>query len=139
MKNQKLKLTQEAWGEIRNALMLHNKGIIKSVRTFKSLILNDQKKLNAFAEERATKFTDEKLMAILKDKGVIENVSTRNIELLFGATIWHLNNMDKKGNPTTKMCIPNSVWIVLEKKLAQLPEDREITETEALEIVRKKK
>ena len=71
-KKQKIKLTQEAWGEIRNALMIQNKKIIKSVRSFKSLILNDQKALNAFADEMATDFTDRKLTAILKDKGVIE-------------------------------------------------------------------
>ncbi len=72
MTNRKIKLTQEAWGEIRNALMIQNKQVIKTVRSLKSLILNDQKALNVIADEMATEFTDEKLMAILRDRGVIE-------------------------------------------------------------------
>ena len=62
----------------------------------------------------------------------------RNRYIFMAAIIWHLNNKDKDGNPTTKMLIPNVVYEVLDKKLAQLPNDKEITESEALEIVRKK-
>lgn len=72
MANRKIKLTQEAWGEIRNALMIQNKNVIKRVRTLKIFVLNNQKALNVIADEMATEFTDEKLMAILKNRGVIE-------------------------------------------------------------------
>ncbi len=49
------------------------------------------------------------------------------------AMIWHLNN--PKG---TKMNIPNAVFEVLDKKLAQLPSDKELSETEIMAIVKKK-
>ena len=67
-----------------------------------------------------------------------EQIKIQNINLLACAAIWYLNNSDKNGKLTTKMNIPNLVFITWEKKLAQLPKDRLITEKEALEIVNKK-
>lgn len=55
-----------------------------------------------------------------------------NIKQLVPAIIWHLNN--PKG---TNMGIPNEVYRVWDKKLAQMPKDRKMTESEALKIVRK--
>jgi len=60
-------------------------------------------------------------------------IKRKNINQLATATVWHLNNPQG-----TKMNIPNAVYEVWGKKLAQLPKDREISESEALEIVRKK-
>lgn len=61
-----------------------------------------------------------------------------NIVQFLSAVVWHLNNSTKDGTPTTKMCIPNVVYEVVGRKLAQLPNDRQITESEALELARKK-
>lgn len=61
-----------------------------------------------------------------------------NRNILASAMIWHLNNVDEKGEPTTKMNIPNAVHIAWFKKVAQLPKDRTVIETEALKIVRKR-
>lgn len=61
-----------------------------------------------------------------------------NKSMLIACIIWHLNNRDKKGNSTTEMNIPNAVFSVLDKKLAQLSHDKKMSETEVMEIVRKR-
>lgn len=61
-----------------------------------------------------------------------------NVNTLLAATVWHLNNMDTDGNPTTRMTIPNAVYETLAKKMTQLPKDGLMTEGEALAIVRQK-
>ena len=65
-------------------------------------------------------------------------IQYHNLSQFLSATVWHLNNKDKDGNSTTKMNIPNVVYEVVGKKLAQLPSDRKLTESEALELARKK-
>lgn len=73
-----------------------------------------------------------------KTKDIDWKTKYQNASALLAAVVWHLNNMDKDGNPTTKVCIPNAVYEVVGKKMARLPDDKRIEEHEALEIARKK-
>ena len=66
----------------------------------------------------------------------IQRIRRQNTSQFLSAVVWHLNN-SKDGKPTTKMNIPNAVYEVVGKKLVQLPNDRQITESEALELARK--
>ena len=68
-------------------------------------------------------------------KEQIEKVNRFNF---LAATVWHLNNVDEEGNPTTTMCIPNGVYEILSAKLKQIPEGVLLEEKEMLELVRKK-
>lgn len=77
---------------------------------------------------------------ILMDENNLEpdyKILYQNMSQLLAATVWHLNNQ-KDGEPTTTMGIPNILYEVVGKKLSQLPNDRVLTESEALEIARKK-
>jgi len=67
-----------------------------------------------------------------------QRTRNQNLSQFLSAVVWDLNNKDKEGRPATKMNIPNAVYEVVGKKLAQLPSDRKITESEALELARKK-
>lgn len=67
-----------------------------------------------------------------------ENIKYSNANLLACAVVWHLNNCDASGNPTTSMGIPNAVFEAWNDRLLQMPKDRLMTEQEALEIVRNK-
>ena len=69
-----------------------------------------------------------------KDYQIIGDLQFKieNLKKLLYATVWHLNN--PKG---TRMSIHNDVFRVVDKKIAQLPENGFITESEALKIVRK--
>ena len=66
-----------------------------------------------------------------------QRIRNQNKNQFLSAVVWHLNN-SVDGKPTTKMNIPNTVYGVVGKKLEQLPNDRQITESEALELARKK-
>ena len=59
-----------------------------------------------------------------------DEIKKSNVYRFFAAAIYRLNN------PESTMCIPNSVYASLDKKLSLLPTDRRITEAEALALVK---
>ena len=78
-----------------------------------------------YYEGEGTDFTAENILDLIRNE---QQIKLSNYFKFLSAVVYYLNN------PESKMDIPSMLYEAIERKVAKFPEDRVMTEQEALEL-----